>query len=333
MQTTDTILVTGAAGMIGSALIWELNRRGFSRIVAVDRLGTDERWRNLVSLRYTDYVDADALFARLSEPELKEAKWIFHLGACSATTERDARYLLENNYDYTRRLAEWALAGGRRFVYASSAATYGDGAQGMIDGEAHLDDYRPLNAYGYSKQLFDQHALRRGWFERDLVGLKYFNIFGPNEAHKGDMRSVVDKATAQIRSAGRVNLFKSEHPDYRDGEQQRDFLYVKDAVAATLHLAATSAATGLYNVGSGRASTWIELVNPIFNVLRLPVEIDFVPLPDALRCKYQYYTCADVARLNATGWTGPRYSLAEAVSDYVVNYLVPDRRLGQVAGF
>ncbi len=332
MQFSDRIIVTGASGMIGSALIWELNRRGFTQIVAVDRLGSDERWRNLVALRYTDYVDADALFDRLAEPALHEVKWVFHLGACSATTERDARYLLENNYDYTRRLAEWALAGGRRFVYASSAATYGDGAQGMQDGQEHLDAYRPLNAYGYSKQLFDQHALRRGWFERGLVGLKYFNIFGPNEAHKGDMRSVVDKATAQIRAVGRVNLFKSEHPDFRDGQQQRDFLYVKDAVAATLHLAAAPEASGLYNIGSGRASTWIELVTPIFAALGLPVVIDFVPLPEALRGKYQYYTCADVARLASTGWSGPCYSLPEAVSDYVVNYLVPDRRLGQIDG-
>lgn len=332
IPSSDTILVTGAAGMIGSALIWELNRRGHERIIAVDRLGSDERWRNLVALRYLDYVDADALADRLTEPALREVKWVFHLGACSATTERDARYLLANNYDYTRRLAAWALEGGRRFVYASSAATYGDGAEGMADGQERLDLYRPLNAYGYSKQLFDQHAHRQGWFERGLVGLKYFNIFGPNEAHKGDMRSVVDKACHQIRANGRVSLFKSEHPDYRDGEQRRDFFYVKDAVAATLHLAAHASAAGLYNIGSGRASTWIELVTPIFAALGLPVAIDFVPLPDALRGKYQYFTQADTARIDATGWAGPAHSLAEAVTDYVKHYLVPDHRLGHVEG-
>ncbi len=333
IQPTDTILVTGAAGMIGSALIWELNRRGCHNILATDRLGTDEKWRNLVALRFADYIDADALFARLDEPALRGVKWVFHLGACSATTERDARMLLENNTDYTRRLAEWCLQGGRRFVYASSAATYGDGAQGMHDGQEKLDLYRPLNAYGYSKHLFDQIAQRRGWFERGLVGLKYFNIFGPNEDHKGDMRSVVHKATAQIRETGRVNLFKSEHPDYRDGEQKRDFFYVKDAVAATLHLAETSTASGLFNIGSGRASTWIELVTPIFGALGLPVKIDFVPLPDALRGKYQYYTCAETARLDATGWSGARHTLDAAVRDYVGNYLVPGRRLGEAAGF
>ena len=333
IKTTDTILVTGAAGMIGSAVIWELNRRGCENIIATDRLGTDEKWRNLVALRYADYVDADALWARLEEPALRKVKWVFHLGACSATTERDARFLMDNNYDYTRRLAEWSLAGERRFVYASSAATYGDGAQGMQDGQDKLDLYRPLNAYGYSKHFFDQHAKRLGWFERGLVGLKYFNIFGPNEDHKADMRSVVHKATAQIQSTGRVSLFKSEHPDYRDGEQKRDFFYVKDAVAATIHLAETPAARGLYNIGSGRASTWIELVTPIFGALGLPVRIDFVPLPDALRGKYQYYTCAETGRLDSTGWAGPRHSLDAAVRDYVSHYLVPGRRLGDVSGF
>lgn len=319
--------------MIGSAVIWALNRRGCENIIATDRLGTDEKWRNLVALRYADYIDADSLGARLDEPALRAVKWVFHLGACSATTERDARYLMENNFDYTRRLAEWALAGGRRFVYASSAATYGDGAQGMDDGQDKLDAYRPLNAYGYSKHFFDQHAHRRGYFESGLVGLKYFNIFGPNEDHKADMRSVVHKATAQIQSTGRVSLFKSEHPDYRDGEQKRDFFYVKDAVSATLHLAEAPAARGLYNIGSGRASTWIELVTPIFGALGLPVQIDFVPLPEALRGKYQYYTCADTARLVSSGWEGPLHTLDAAVRDYVANYLVPGRRLGEVAGF
>lgn len=333
MQSNDPILVTGAAGMIGSALIWELNRRGFENIFAVDRLGADEKWRNLVALRYADYIDADALWARLETPQLRAVKWVFHLGACSATTERDARFLMENNYDYTRRLAEWSLASERRFVYASSAATYGDGAQGMEDGQDKLDAYRPLNAYGYSKHFFDQHAQRQGWFERGLVGLKYFNIFGPNEDHKADMRSVVHKATAQIQATGRVSLFKSEHPDYRDGEQKRDFFYVKDAVAATLHLAATQSACGLFNIGSGRASTWIELVTPIFGALGLPVAIDFVPLSEALRGKYQYHTCAQTTRLDAAGWVGSRFTLAEAVADYVTNYLVADRRLGQVNGF
>lgn len=329
MQQNDTILVTGAAGMIGSALVWELNRQGYDNIILTDRLGCDERWRNLVPLRYADYLDAGQLLDQLETPELAAVRWVFHLGACSATTEMNADYLMENNFRYTRRLAAWALAGQRRFVYASSAATYGNGEAGMDDGQEHLSAYRPLNMYGYSKHLFDLHARQRGWFDR-IVGLKYFNIFGPNEDHKGDMRSVVHKACGEIRQTGRVSLFRSHHPDFRDGEQQRDFLYVKDAVAMTLHLAQSATAAGIYNIGSGHAATWIDLVTPIFTALNLPVNIGFVDMPEVLRGKYQYHTCANIQRLLYSGWTGASHPLAEAVGDYVANYLVPDRRLGDI---
>jgi ADP-L-glycero-D-manno-heptose 6-epimerase len=234
---------------------------------------------------------------------------------------------MENNFHYTRRLAEWALQGGRRMVYASSAATYGDGSQGMEDGHAHLECYRPLNMYGYSKHLFDLHAKRHGWLDR-LVGLKYFNIFGPNEDHKGEMRSVVHKAYAQIRDTGSVELFRSHRPEYRDGEQQRDFLYVKDAVNATIHLATHPQAAGIFNIGSGIASTWTDLVTPIFHALDLPVSIQFIDMPEILRGKYQYRTLADTARLKSCGWTGPEFTLDAAVRDYVGHYLVSDRRLG-----
>ena len=289
MQQNDTILVTGAAGMIGSALVWALNRQGFQNIILTDRLGCDERWRNLVPLRYAEYLDADQLWDHLASPALDVVRWVFHLGACSATTEKNAAYLMENNFRYTRRLAEWALAGARRFVYASSAATYGNGDAGMDDGLECLDAYRPLNMYGYSKHLFDLHARRHGWFDH-IVGLKYFNIFGPNEDHKGEMRSVVHKAYNQILDTGRVSLFRSHHPDFRDGEQERDFLYVKDAVAMTLHLAQAPGAAGIYNIGSGKASTWVDLVTPIFTALHLPANIEFVDMPDVLRGKYQYHT-------------------------------------------
>ncbi len=329
MQPSDKILVTGAAGLIGSALVWALNRRGCENLILTDRLGRDERWRNLVPLRFADYLDADQLWDQLGTPALDSVRWVFHLGACSATTEKDAGLLMENNFRYTRRLAEWALAGQRRFVFASSAATYGDGAAGMDDGQEHLNAYRPLNMYGYSKHLFDQHAQRQGWFDR-IVGLKYFNIFGPNEDHKGDMRSVVHKACGEIRATGKVSLFRSHHPDFRDGEQRRDFLYVKDAVAMTLHLATTPAAAGIYNLGSGQAATWIDLVTPNFDALGRPVAIEFIDMPEILRGKYQYHTCADVRRLQQTGWTGPTHSLSAAVRDYVTNYLVPDRRLGDL---
>jgi ADP-L-glycero-D-manno-heptose 6-epimerase len=320
------ILVTGGDGFIGSALIWALNQRGRQDIVVTGLLGKTEKWKNLVPLQFEDYMEADHLLEVLDSPRLAGVETIFHLGACSHTTQTDCRYLIQNNYEYTRQLAEWALRDGRRFVYASSAATYGDGSEGMIDGDENLDRLRPLNMYGYSKHLFDLHARSKGWLDR-IVGLKYFNVFGPNEGHKGDMRSVVHKAFEQIRETGKVRLFKSAHPDYRDGEQRRDFLYVKDAVDATIHLAFNPGATGLFNVGSGSASTWIELVQPIFQELRLPVNIEFIDLPAPLREKYQYYTRADISRLRSTGWSGPRFTLEEAVQDYVGGYLIPGRFL------
>lgn len=320
-------LVTGGAGFIGSALIWALNKRDQEDIIVSDYLGTDERWKNLVPLRFADYLEADGLLDSLDLPRLSEVETIYHLGACSATTEKDCGYLIKNNYEFTRRLAEWSIAGGRRFVYASSAATYGDGTAGMDDATADLSRFRPLNMYGYSKHLFDLHAQRQGWLNR-IVGLKYFNVFGPNEGHKGDMRSVVDKAYAQIRNSGKVQLFKSEHPDFRDGEQMRDFFYVKDAVDATIHLAENPHASGLYNLGSGGASTWIQLVTPIFGQLDLPVNIEFIGLPENLRGKYQYHTCADITRLKEAGWSGPAFPLEDAVRDYVSGYLIAARYLG-----
>ncbi len=329
IASKPTILVTGGAGFIGSALVWALNERGREDILISDRLGTDEKWRNLVRLRYQDYVDADDLLDGASSNTnwLRDIEYVYHLGACSATTERDAAYLMRNNFDYTRRLADWALGGGRRFVYASSAATYGDGEQGMEDGDENLDRLRPLNMYGYSKHLFDLYAKRQGFLER-VVGLKYFNVFGPNENHKDDMRSVVNKAFAQIQETGRLGLFKSYRPDYADGEQKRDFLYVKDAVAMTIHLAEERSAGGLYNLGSGEARTWLELAKAIFAAMDLEPAIDFIDMPESLRPKYQYYTCANIGRLRQAGYQAPVTPLGDAVSDYVRNYLQPDRLLG-----
>ncbi len=328
---TGKILVTGGAGFIGSALVWELNRRGFENILVADFLGQDEKWKNLVPLRFDDYLEADTLLRRVEagDPALGSVHTVFHLGASSSTTERDAAYLVRNNFAYTRTLASWALSLGARFVYASSAATYGDGSAGMSDADPARDlpRLRPLNMYGYSKHLFDLYALRRGFLSR-VVGLKYFNVFGPNEDHKGDMRSLVHKAYGQIAETGRVGLFKSYRPEFRDGEQQRDFLYVKDAVAMTLALAENPAAGGLYNLGSGEANTWLTLARAIFAALGREPAIDFIEMPEILRGKYQYFTQADISRLRAA-WPGFTVTpLAEAVRDYVRNYLVPGRHLG-----
>lgn len=323
------ILVTGGAGFIGSALVWELNQRGFENIVISDRLSTDEKWKNLVPLKFHDYIDGQDLENTVRNHPAGFGKFdaIFHLGACSATTERDADYLMRNNYEFTKVLCEWSLNTGSRFVYASSAATYGDGAHGMDDQMTDLNRLRPLNMYGYSKHLFDLHAKRAGWLDR-IVGLKYFNVYGPNEDHKADMRSVVHKAYGQILNTGKVQLFKSHRPDYRDGEQMRDFLYVKDAVRMTLFLASELGANGLFNVGSGRAHTWVELVNAIFAALDLTPNIEFVDMPEHLQSKYQYYTCADVSKLRTVGYKDELFTLSEAVRDYVQGYLVGDKRLG-----
>ncbi len=323
------VLVTGGAGFIGSALVWALNRQGCDRIVVCDRLGTDEKWRNLTPLRFADYVEADDLLPRLENGALGKFNLVLHLGACSSTTERDAGFLIRNNYEFTRDLAAWALAKNTRFVYASSAATYGDGSAGMEDDETRLDTLRPLNMYGYSKHLFDLHARRAGFLNR-IVGLKYFNVFGPNEDHKEDMRSVVHKSFGQVRETGVIRLFKSYRPDYRDGEQKRDFLYVKDAVAMTLHLAANEKAGGLFNIGSGAARTWLDLAHAVFAALKRQPKIEFIEMPESLRDKYQYFTQADPGRLRSTGYTAPATSLEAAVNDYVSNYLVPDKRLDPV---
>ncbi|MGB6518880.1 MAG: ADP-glyceromanno-heptose 6-epimerase [Candidatus Cybelea sp.] len=319
------IVITGGAGLIGSAVLWALNRRGIDDALIVDRLDASEKWKHLVPLRFADYVEADE-FAQLAMAgrNFGDVRTVFHLGACSSTTERDADFLLRNNYEYTKRLALWAAEQEARFVYASSAATYG-GLEAELSDETDLYALRPLNAYAFSKHLFDLYAMRTG-LDQKTCGLKYFNVFGPNEDHKGEMRSIVQKAYDQIRERGNVRLFKSYRPEYRDGEQQRDFIYVKDAVEMTLHLA-ESGATGLFNIGAGTPHTWLELVRPIFLALELPESIEFVEMPPQLRGKYQYYTCARMARLYATGYDRPITPLADAVTDYVTNYLVPQRPL------
>ena len=321
-----TTIVTGGAGFIGSALVWALNQRGEDQILVADRLDRSEKWRNLASLRFDDYVEADQLLAAIERGALDHVQTVYHLGACSSTTETDAAFLIRNNYEFTKTLAAWAVRRNVRFVYASSAATYGALEGELSDGLA-LSALRPLNIYAYSKHLFDLHAARHGYADR-IVGLKYFNVFGPNEDHKGDMRSMVHKACEQIRETGRVRLFKSERAEFRDGEQRRDFIYVKDAVEMTLHVAAQPSLGGLVNIGSGQAHTWIDLMRAVFAAMEKPVAIDFVEMPASLRGKYQYATCAAMDRLRQSGYARRITPLAEAIADYVRGYLLPNRRLG-----
>lgn len=292
----STILVTGGAGFIGSGLIHALNERGEKKILVTDDLLDEEKQRHLNPLAYEAYLSAADLLKKLEQEseDVASIKTIFHLGACSSTLETNREYLMKNNFEYTRTLAQWALERDIRFVYASSAATYGDGSQGMKDGIEDLGSLKPLNLYGMSKHLFDLHARDQGWFDR-IVGVKYFNVFGPNEGHKKEMRSLVCKAYEQILATGRVKLFKSYRPDYRDGEQQRDFVYVKDAIAMTLHLAFSKNVGGLFNIGTATPRTWLDLARALFAALGREPIIDFIEMPEHLQHQYQYYTCADTS--------------------------------------
>lgn len=323
--------------MIGSAVVRELNRRGEQDLVLVDHLGMTEKWMNLRSLRFREYLEKDEFLDRVEWEIGREARSdatgddplfagltaIIHLGANSSTTEKDASHLIENNYRYSIQMAELCRARNARLVYASSAATYGDGLLGFDDGHDRLHELRPLNGYGYSKHVFDQYMQQRD-FAPAAAGIKYFNVFGPNEYHKGEMQSLVVKAYRQILETGKLKLFKSFHPDYEDGKQMRDFLYVEDAAAMTVFFALDNReARGLFNAGSGIAKTWLDLAEAIFAGMEREPEIEFIDMPDHLKNKYQYYTCAPIDRLTGAGYSRPVTPLREAVLDYVRNYLVP----------
>lgn len=321
------IIVTGGAGFIGSATVWRLNQLGNNKIIIVDELGNDEKWKNLVALKFEDFINKlDFIEQIQAEKILYKITAVIHLGANSSTTEKDADHLLNNNYKYTETLARFCLNHNIRFVYASSAATYGDGSKGFGDDENEIENLRPMNMYGYSKQLFDLWAKRHDAFRR-IVGIKYFNVYGPNEYHKGDMRSVVHKAFEQIRDSGKVKLFKSRKPEYKDGEQMRDFVYIKDAVDMTLHFLNNNLG-GLFNAGAGKARTWNDLVTSLFRAMDKPVNIEYVDLPEHLAEKYQYFTEANLLKIKQAGFNSEMTSLEEGVDDYVKNYLLKDLYLG-----
>jgi ADP-L-glycero-D-manno-heptose 6-epimerase len=326
LEENQPIIVTGAAGFIGRNLVEELNRRNERNLILVDELGKDEKWKNLVGLHYEDILPPDAFLDALENGLFENARSLIHLGACSATTERDADYLLRNNYRYTRSLCLWAMENDVRFVYASSAATYGDGAKGYSDDDTTTPELVPLNMYGYSKHMFDLWAIQHDLFER-IVGLKYFNVYGPFEGHKGDMRSVVAKSYEQVRDAGFIKLFKSYRPEYRDGEQMRDFIYVKDAVDVTLHFALQPATApgGLFNCGTGDARTWVDLGAAVFTAMGREPRIEFIDMPEILKGKYQYFTQADARKLRAAGYSKPFTSLEDGIAETVRTHYLPQQ--------
>ena len=319
------IVVTGGAGFIGSALVAKLNQEGVDDIVIVDDLGCSEKWRNLVKRRYVDYLHKD-LFLRMVDADKVPfpVEAVIHLGACSSTTERNADYLMENNFHYTCRLAAWAVTRGVRFLYASSAATYGDGSLGFSDDDETSLLLCPINLYGYSKQLFDLKVIREGLAQR-VAGIKFFNVFGPNEYHKGEMASVIFKAFDQIRETAKVKLFKSCKPEYPDGGQLRDFVYVKDCVDVLWWLLNHPEANGIFNLGTGKARTWNDLSGAVFAALDRPAQIEYIEMPETIRGQYQYFTEARMEKLRAAGCPLAFRSLEESVADYVRNHLLaPD---------
>jgi len=317
-------IITGAAGFIGRNLVAELNARGQTDLLLVDDLGSSEKWKNLRGLVFEDIWEPETFRQAVLEGVSGEGvNALIHLGACSATTETDADYLLDNNYRFTRDLCEWSLEKGLKFVYASSAATYGNGDRGYDDDDASTPTLTPLNMYGYSKHLFDQWALKNGLLDR-IAGIKYFNVYGPHEDHKGDMRSVVYKAFEQIQATGEVQLFRSHRPDYEDGKQLRDFVFVNDAVDVTLWLAGADAPGGLYNCGTGQARSWLDLTRAVFAAMNREPRIKFVDMPDHLRAKYQYFTKAEMDKLRGAGYDRVFTPLEEGVAK-TVEYLLETR--------
>lgn len=323
-MTKKMTVITGGAGFIGSCLLKELNNQGFDQIIIVDSLGKNEKWKNLRNKKYIDFIHKDQFLPMIKNNAIspQSLNAIFHLGACSKTTEKDADYLMQNNTHYTLELASFAIQNSIPFFYASSAATYGSGENGYRDDESAIFDLKPQNMYGYSKQLFDEWAHQKGWLKK-ITGFKFFNVFGPNEQHKTGMTSIVFNSFHQIQHRGMMKLFKSDHPDYKDGEQLRDFVYVKDVVKIMAKFLEHPEWTGLYNIGHGETTTWKAMTEYVFKAMDQKPNITYIDMPSELKGKYQYKTLAD---MNKTLTLFPYVftPMKDCVTDYVQNHLIPD---------
>lgn len=311
------VLLTGGAGFIGSCLLWKLNNEGIRDIIVVDHLGKSEKWRNLSGKHFEDYIEKDKFLDCLENGKLKDKiDIVLHMGACTSTTLTDATYMMENNYIYSKKIALWSLRHKKRFLYASSGATYGKGELGYSDRDEVTVKLRPLNIYGYSKHAFDLWVIKNG-LQRKFVGFKFFNVFGPNEDHKGDMRSMVNKGYYQIKLTGKIRLFKSYKSEYKDGEQKRDFIYVKDVIELVWKFIDNPGYHGILNIGTGSAHTWNELAYALFSAIGMKPNIEYFDMPEVLREKYQYFTQADISKLKDTGIEHNFFTLTEAIKDYV----------------
>ena len=321
------ILITGGAGFIGSVLARELNKANYDKIIIVDRLGSTDKWKNLRSIKYLDCLNPDDLFSQdtgRNEKFFDSVDFIFHLGACASTTQKDMDFLMKNNVNFSQILFTYANKQNIPFIYASSAATYGDGSLGYDDDHQKIDQLRPLNPYGYSKHLFDQWVLRQDNHPTHWYGIKFFNVYGPNEYHKEDMRSMIHKAYCQIQKEGKVRLFKSHHRDFKDGEQLRDFIYVKDVVLTMMKIMNTLPTSGIYNLGCGKARSFNDLAHAVFTSLGLSEKIEYFDTPESIRSQYQYFTQAKMEKLNHVLPDLVFSNLEDGMADYIKNHLLKD---------
>ena len=316
------IVITGGAGFIGSVLVWKFNRLGYENLIVVDQgAKKSAKWNNIKNHSFDGYLESDEFIKRLEKKEFNgRISAIFHMGACSDTTEMDKNYLRKNNSEFSERIANWAVQNKVYLCYASSAAAYGDGELGFSDDDRLTPRLKPLNPYGQSKLDFDIWVLKNK-LENQIIGFRFFNVYGPNEYHKGPMRSMVQKGFEQIRDSGKLKLFKSYKNEYPDGGQKRDFIYVKDVVNTMIWFYQRPKIKGIYNLGRGVAQTWNELAEALFHAMRKPKDIEYIEMPDSIRNQYQYFTEADLKKLKTTGYPAKFKNLNEGVRDYVCNYL------------
>jgi ADP-L-glycero-D-manno-heptose 6-epimerase len=309
------IVLTGGAGFIGSCFLWKLNQEGIKDILVVDNLDESEKWKNLTGKKFYDYIQKNDFYNAVVAGQAPLPQAIIHLGACSSTTLTDSNYYVKNNYEYSKVLALWAFELGIPFIYASSAATYGDGAEGYDDDLSKLYKYKPLNMYGYSKHLFDLWLLNSNYIQK-AAGIKFFNVFGPNEYHKGDMRSVICKNYEEVSQKGILKLFKSYRKDYADGDQKRDFIYIKDVVEALYFLFKNPSKTGIFNLGTGKARSWNDIAKAMFEFSGKKENIEYIDMPENLKSQYQYFTQAKTDNLISAGYNKPFMELEDSVKDY-----------------
>ena len=317
------VILTGGAGFIGSCFLKTLNDMGVTNVIVVDNINSEDKTQNLKNKKYLAYYDKTEFLSKLNE--ISGVTHIVHLGACSSTTETNVEYLYKNNVEYGIGLYEYALKVGASFIYASSAATYGLGERGFSD-KLLPEELTPLNPYGVSKNLFDKFIYSKTTKPKQVVGLKFFNVYGPNENHKKGMYSMVFQGFNQVVSSGKIRLFKSNSEGVSNGEQKRDFIYVKDVCKVLWWCARNENVNGIFNVGTGKAKSFNDLANAVFKALNIDSNIEYFDMPSALKNQYQNYTVADMSSLNSAGYKDAFYSLEEGVFDYITNYLAPNKR-------